>query len=109
MTTQILEVPAPTVCPEPSTQANLPAWRFAKEITARVQGLLPVMQPVCFSWLTAQSSGALETCTQEEIFLWLNDLHPGHAESEYRLILMEISWLETLTEDFISFLNKEPR
>ena len=46
-------------------------------------------------------------CTQEEISLWLNGLHPGQAESEYRLALMEISWLEVLACDFFPFLSKE--
>ena len=68
-----------------------------------------MMQPVYRSWLKAQSHGVLNNVTQEEIYLWLNELHSGQAESEYHLALMEISWLETLTYDFFSFLSKETR
>jgi len=85
-------------------KSGLDAWRFAQEIHILAAGLLPMMQPIYRSWLSAQSHGVLKDCSQEDIFVWLNGLHPGRAEAEYRLMLLEISWLETLTQDFYYFL-----
>ena len=66
-----------------------------------------MMQAVFLAWLKTQASGQLKSVTLEEIFLWLNSLDPGLAEAEYRLMLLEISWLQTLTKDFFDFLSKD--
>ena len=65
-----------------------------------------MMQPVYFSWLKAQANGKLVDCALEELAAWLDGLHPDLAEAEYRLALMEISWLELLAADFFRFLGK---
>ena len=66
-----------------------------------------MMQAVFLAWMKTQASGQLKSVTLEEIFLWLNSLDPGLAEAEYRLMLLEISWLQTLTKDFFDFLSKD--
>ncbi|MEI7849483.1 MAG: hypothetical protein WCK35_27040 [Chloroflexota bacterium] len=32
------------------------------------------------------------------LLIWLASLNPAHAEAEYRLILLEIAWLELAAE-----------
>ena len=66
-----------------------------------------MMQAVFLAWLKTQACGQLKSVTPEEIFLWLNSLNRGLAEAEYRLMLLEISWLQTLTKDFFDFLSKD--
>lgn len=84
-----------------------PAWYYSQEISRLSQELSPIMRPVFRSWLKEQSRGVLVKCTRDEIFLWLASLHPRQTEAEYRLMFMEISWLETLTCDFYRFLSEE--
>ena len=107
MTKSLLDFPNITTTQETQNHAGLVAWRCAEELLILAARLPPMMQPIYCSWLKAQAQGALVECTQEEISLWLNGLHPGQAESEYRLALMEISWLEVLACDFFPFLSKE--
>ncbi len=104
MTTTLPEIPGLGEVREPR---NLAAWHYAQELCARSQELSQMMQPVFRSWLKAQSGAALLDCTPGEIFLWLSTLPPGQAESEYRLALMEISWLEMLTGSFFFFLSRD--
>ncbi len=86
--------------------ASLDAWRFAEEIEIHAKALLPMAQAVFHAWLKSQSGGAIKKLSHQEIFLWLYGLHPGLAEAEYRLALLEISWLVSLTQDFFNFLEK---
>ena len=88
-------------------QACLDAWRCAMEIHAQFLKLLPMMQAVFRAWLRSQSHEQIENINIKEIFHWLNSLNPGQAEAEYRLMLLEISWLEMLTQDFFNFLSKD--
>ena len=66
-----------------------------------------MMQAVFRAWLRTQSHEQIENINIKEIFHWLNSLNPGQAEAEYRLMLLEISWLEMLTQDFFNFLSKD--
>jgi len=34
-------------------------------------------------------------------------LNSGRADAEYHLMLLEISWLEMLAQDFFNFLSKD--
>jgi len=106
MAMTLLEAPVLNTDQEPQNQVGLAAWRCAQEVHRLSMGLLPMVRPVYRSWLKAQSRGTLKSDTQEEIFVWLSGLHPGQAESEYRLMLLEISWLEILTRDFFNFLSE---
>ena len=83
------------------------AWRYAREIHAQSQRLPLMMQAVFRAWLTPQSHEQIESTDIKEIFHWLNSLNPGQAEAEYRLMLLETSWLEMLTQDFYNFLSKD--
>ena len=66
-----------------------------------------MMQAVFRAWLRTQSHEQIENISIKEIFRWLNSLNPGQAEAEYRLMLLEISWLEMLSQDFFNFLSKD--
>ena len=88
-------------------QACLDAWRYAEEITSLALGLPAMAQYVFLSWLKTQSQGSLRNLNQEQIFLWLFGQHPGLAEAEYRLMLMEISWLESFTRPFVPSRHKD--
>ena len=107
MTNSLLDFPNITSTQETKNLAGLLAWRCAKELLILAAKLPPTMQPVYRSWLKAQAQGALVECTQQEIYLWLSGLHPGQAESVYRLALMEISWLEVLASEIFRPLSKE--
>lgn len=58
------------------------------------------------SWLKTHSCGTLETLDQEKVFLWLFGMNPGLAEAEYRILLMEISWLESFTGPLVHFTHE---
>ena len=88
-------------------QARLDAWRYTMEIYTQFLRLPPMMQAVFQAWLRSQSHGQIESINIKEIFHWLNSLNPGQAEAEYRLTLLEVSWLEILTQDFFNFLSKD--
>ena len=107
MTKSLLDFPNIATTQNTQNHAGLVAWRCSEELLFLAARLPPMMQPVYRSWLKTQSRGALVECTRQEIYIWLNGLHPGQAESEYRLALMEISWLEILACDFFRFLSKE--
>ena len=88
-------------------QACLDAWRYAEEISGLALGLPAMAQYVFLSWLKTQSQGSLRIINQEQIFLWLFGQHPGLAEAEYRLMLMEVSWLESFTRPFVPSKHKD--
>ena len=95
-----------TAIPKAPEQACLDAWHFAGEIEIHTKALPPMAQAVFLAWLKSQSGGVLKGITPQEIFLWLFRLSPGLAEAEYRLALLEISWLVSLMNDFFNFLEK---
>ena len=88
-------------------QACLDAWRYTMEIYTQFLRLPPMMQAVFQAWLRSQSHEQIENISTKEIFHWLLTLNSGLAEAEYRLTLLEISWLEMLTQDFFNFLSKD--
>ncbi len=82
------------------TQAAQDAERYAKHVFDLSQRLIPMAQAVFRAWLKSQSHGFIQKARQDEIQSWLLTLHPGHAQSEYVLLVAEISWLETLADYF---------
>ena len=88
-------------------RAYLPALHCAKEIHWLSRELPPMMQAVFRAWLRTQSCGQIESGSLEEIFQWLSMLNSGRADAEYHLMLLEISWLEMLAQDFFNFLSKD--
>ena len=88
-------------------QAAQDAEKYAREVYAFSQKLLPLSQPVFRAWLKAQSRGFVQEASQAEIQRWLVSMPPCLAQSEYLVLLTEISWLETLAEYFCSPSGKE--
>ena len=84
--------------PKSPEQAQQDAARFAHAIYTLGQGLPRMAQPVLRSWLRTQASGKLgHEITEEALFTWLAGMRPDLAEAEYRLALVEISWLAAFT------------
>ena len=74
------------------------ARNYAERILAVAVQLSAEAQPVFAAWLVRHTQGGVPFPNKAGLLTWLNGLNPAHAEAEYRLILLEIAWLELAAE-----------
>ena len=75
-----------------------PARNYAERILAVAVQLPAEAQTVFSTWLARYTQGGVPFLNKAGLFIWLAGLNPAHAEVEYRLILLEVAWLELAAE-----------
>ena len=75
-----------------------PARKAAESILALAVQLPAIAKPVFAAWLARHTQGCVPFPNRAGLSLWLSGLSTGHIDAQYRLILLEIAWLELAVE-----------
>jgi hypothetical protein len=69
-------------------------------IIAASKDLSPAAIPVLRCWLRDQSGGAVSEICPVQLATWLSNMHPGRAESEHKLAILQVNYLAWLLPEF---------